>query len=102
MIRATIIALSLAACSQPISPEFSDVPAEVVDQGLHAATGYALAWEIARTSNADNDTIEAAVMAYAEARENLQHPGTCGEGCQRDLRYWREGVRAALRRRPGQ
>jgi len=31
-------------------------------------------------------------MAFAKTREELQHPGQCREGCQRDLATWQRGA----------
>ena len=83
----------LAGCA---SPRARDLSGEMADQSAHAALGYAMARELSRWT--DDDTgIEMLVMSYAQGREALQHDdGRCGDGCQRDLAYWRVGVQRAL------
>lgn len=83
MIRAVLICLALTGCVK-----------DPADQGLHYAAGYAMAREMMRDDDATPRAVIEAVMTYARAREETQHPGRCGEGCQRDLKYWRKGAEA--------
>ena len=65
---------------------------ETLDQLGHFAAGRLIAADAVRWT-----TPEAAVehtMAFARAREELQHPGECGVGCQLDLDIWKLGAEA--------
>lgn len=60
------------------------------DQIAHYTIGYLMARSLRKWTTPE-DAVER-VMAWAEMREELQHPGRCGDGCERDLRYWRKGA----------
>ena len=81
--RALALVAVLAGCA-------SGNVGEAVDQGAHYAAGYAMAFELCKWGDAPGrvDT----VMTFARAREDLQHPGSCKEGCELDLKYWRLGA----------
>ena len=85
MTRLFILAVVLSACT---SGGGKDIP----DQLGHFAQGYALACEMSRWGT-PQERVEI-VMAYAVARENLQHPDVCGDGCQMDIANWRLGAEA--------
>jgi len=78
-----LLALLLAGCADK---------GEVVDQAAHYAQRYAMACEVSRWGTVEGRVD--AVMAWATAREGLQHSGRCNEGCQRDLDSWRAGAEA--------
>ena len=84
MTRLFIVAALLSACAS--------TPDDIPDQVGHAAEGYALACEMSRWGTPE-ERVEI-VMAFAHAREDLQHPGECNEGCQLDLANWRLGAKA--------
>lgn len=85
MIRCALLFLALSGCAA-----LND--SEAVDQGAHYALGYGLARDMARWGTSEE--VVAIVMAFAEAREDLQHPGQCNAGCQLDLDNWRRGAEA--------
>lgn len=89
MIRIIASCVILAGCTA--------ASGEVADQGGHAAMGYARALELKRNTGATDQQIEDEIMRQAKQREEFQHPGSCGEGCQRDLRWWLHGIRRALK-----
>lgn len=60
------------------------------DQFAHYALGYAMARSL--RGRMSPEAIVITVMDWAMWREDLQHPGKCGEGCKRDLRWWRSGA----------
>ena len=64
---------------------------EAVDQYGHVIYGRWLACELTRTSG-DPEGAIALVDSYARSREELQHPGRCGDGCQRDLESFHKGA----------
>lgn len=62
-----------------------------VDQAAHWTLGYLMARSL-RGLTAPDDVVKR-VMAFAEAREWLQHPGGAfGAGSDRDLKWWRRGA----------
>lgn len=87
--RALLLPLVLAGCLN-----LGDRPSlgERFDQAGHFAQGYAMAKELARFG--DPYDAVAIVMDFARAREELQHPGRCGPGCELDLDNWRRGAEA--------
>lgn len=86
---ATPLVLALSGCLGNV-----DVT-EAVDQGGHYAQGYAMACDLSRWARPEVSV--KTVMDYAEAREELQHPGRCNAGCEMDLSFWRKGAKAGAR-----
>lgn len=69
---------------------------EAVDQAGHYAWGYNKSCVSIQGAEDDPLAVIETVMDYAKAREERQHPGQCGLGCQRDLHSWRNGAEAGL------
>jgi len=65
-------------------------PGETIDQIGHYAYGKVMACDFSKWT--DEDDAIARTMEFARAREELQHPGSCKEGCQLDLREWQRGA----------
>lgn len=73
-------------------------PGEGFDQLGHFGAGHLVASDAVRWT-----TPELAIehtMKFARAREDLQHPGRCGDGCQRDLAAWLAGAKAGAAAAP--
>ena len=83
-ITAAVLCL-LAGCTADQSPE-------TLDQLGHFAAGSLIARD-ARQWVGPEEAVEHA-MDFARAREELQHPGECGDGCRRDLAVWLLGAEA--------
>ena len=73
----------------------SSCPVDPVDQAAHFGQSYVMACDLSRW--AEPELAVQTVMDYATAREDLQHQGQCGEGCQLDLAFWREGAEAGAK-----
>lgn len=63
---------------------------ETLDQLGHRVAGRIIACDAVRWVG-PQEAIDH-TMAFARAREELQHPGRCNEGCQRDLLNWQKGA----------
>lgn len=62
----------------------------MLDQIAHYILGYMMARSL--RGLLPRREIIARVLMWAEEREDLQHPGRCNSGCQRDLYWWRKGA----------
>lgn len=63
---------------------------ETLDQLGHFGAGKLIACDASRWVSPQEAVDH--TMAFARAREELQHPGQCNEGCQRDLEAWQRGA----------
>jgi len=78
-----ILLVGLSGC------QFFD-PIETLDQLGHYGAGQLIACDAAKWVSPE--AAVAHTMAFAKTREELQHPGQCREGCQRDLATWQRGA----------
>ncbi len=67
---------------------------EILDQVLHAAVGAALVFVFSSFLHPALALVIALLVGIV--REQWQHPGTCKEGCRRDLLFWLVGSLAAV------
>lgn len=64
---------------------------EAIDQFGHFTYGRFLSCELVRNNGNAEGSI-ALVDTFAQGREELDHPGECGKGCQRDLKHFHNGA----------
>jgi len=68
---------------------------ELVDQAGHKSLGYAMA--CSRVPYISQELAVEKTMEWAREREDDQHPGRCGNGCQSDLESWEKGAIAGAK-----
>lgn len=68
---------------------------DFLNQAAHFTVGAAVACDLVSNGATEEQAIDF-VNRFAQEREDFQH-AKCGEGCQRDLKYWKEGAQVGAK-----